>query len=433
MRKLLWQLHGWLGLSAGLGLLLVGLSGSLLVFHVELAALFSPERHVVDPTATAVLTTPVGPVSDRTLSAQPAPLPTSTATGTRPDHLADPAITTTPLALDTALRRIEQQLPEYELTGWQLQNEHPDRAQHLYLIRRGTNEWLTTTFDPYTGRVLGAPHRYDEALHGWLVEFHSALFAGDLGVAFAGLLAIGLCLLGLSGAYLHRDFWRHFFTLRWARGARILCSDLHKFIGIASMPLNLALGFTGAYWNLSHTAVHLVEEEHEQAVIDRRLYPESLSLAAAVADSAARLPGFRANFISLPSDPTHPTVILWGAVEPRPLLARAYSSTVSYDPATGEHLRTNDFRATGPWKRFVDTFEAVHFGAFGGLPTKTLWCLAGLAPAALALSGFAIWALRRRGSRSGLRSDPMRRADAPAANPKEPVTDRSNSPACLPK
>ncbi len=390
MRKRLWQLHAWLGLVAGLGLLLVGLSGSLLVFHVELAALFSPARHVVDPS----------------------PNPR--------------------LPLDIALRRIEAQLPDHELTGWQLQNEHPERAQHLYVIRRGTNEWLTTTFDPYTGRVLGAPHRYEEALHGWLIEFHSALFAGDFGVAFAGLLAVVLCLLGLSGAYLYRGFWRHVFTLRWRRGARILFSDLHKFVGIASMPLNLALGFTGAYWNLTHTAEHLVEEDHEQAVVDRRLYPESLSLAAVVADSAARLPGFRTNFISLPSDPAHPTVILWGAVEPRPLLARAYHSTASYDPATGAHLRTNDFRTARAWKRFVDTFEAVHFGAFGGLPTKALWCLAGLSPAVLALSGFAIWALRRR-SRSGLRPDQVRQAAPSGPNPNEPVTDRSYSPACQPE
>lgn len=357
MRRRLWQLHAWLGLLAGLGLLVIGLTGSLLVFHEELAALFCRAQTVVAPT------------------------------------------TAGRLPLGAARRAIEAQLPDYELTGWNLRHDRPDRAQHLYLIRHGTAEWLTTTFDPYTGRVLAPPHRYGQALHGWLVSLHSSLFAGDLGIACAGLLAVALCLLGLTGLYLHREFWRHLFTLRWRRGIRLLFSDLHKFVGIASVPFNILLGFTGAYWNIERTVEHLAAAEHAQPMIERRLYPDTLDLAALVADSAARLPGFRANFISLPSDPAAPTIVLWGAVEPRPLLARGYNTTLAYDPATGAHLRTGDFRTAAPWKRFVDTFEALHFGAFGGLPTKILWCLAGLSPAVLSLSGFALWQLRRRTAR----------------------------------
>jgi len=377
VRKRLWQLHSWLGLIAGLGLLVIGLTGSLLVFNQELTALFEPGRVVVAPAASGRL------------------------------------------PLDTLLHAAERQLPDHEITGWILQNARPDRADHLYAIRHGTNEWLVATLDPYTGRVLDAPRPFTAFLHGWLVELHYTFFAGDFGVAFAGVLAALLCLLGLSGLWLYRGFWKNVLTLRWGRGARILFSDLHKFVGISSVAFNLVLGFTGAYWNITHTLAHVGGHEPEQAVLAGRLYAGTLSLDALVRDAAARLPGFRTNFISLPSDPTAPAVTLWGVVEPRPFLRGEYGSTVVYDPATGAHRGTADLRTAGAWPRTTDTFTALHYGTFGGLAVKILWALGGLTPGVLGVSGFTIWWLRRS----------ARRAASPGLAAIAPSDPRSASPS----
>jgi uncharacterized iron-regulated membrane protein len=354
VRKRLWQLHSWLGLVAGLALLVIGLTGSVLVFHEELTALFSPDKNVVTPS------------------------------------------TSGRLPLDTLLRHAERQLPDYEVTGWQIQNERPRLADHLYVIRRGDNVWLTATLNPYTGALLSQPHAYNETLRGWLLDLHNTFFAGDIGLAITGVFGALLCILGLSGVYLYRQFWKHVFTFRWRRGARILFSDFHKFTGICSVGFNLIFGFTGAYWNIAHTFDHIAGKEVEQPVIERRLYPDTLSLDAIVADSAARLPGFQTNFISLPSVPDSPGVILWGAVEPRGLLATAYASTVSYAPGTSAHVSTKDHREAGRWAQVTDTFEALHFGNFAGLTVKIIWSLAGLTPGILGITGFSIWLLRRR-------------------------------------
>lgn len=354
VRKRLWQLHSWLGLVAGLALLVIGLTGSVLVFHEELSALLWPKKYAVTPTDAGRL------------------------------------------PLDTLLRHAERQLPDYELTGWHVQHERPHFADNLYLIRRNTNVWLTATLDPFTGRVLTQPHAYNEALRGWMLELHQQFFAGDIGLAISGLFGVLLLLLGLSGVYLYREFWKHLFTFRWGRGARILFSDTHKFTGICSVGFNLIFGFTGAYWNLTHTVEHVTKPEFEQPVLERRLYPDTLSLDALVSDSASRLPGFRANFISLPSVPAAPGVILWGAVEPRFFLTNAFGSTIAYDPNTGAHTATTDLRTAGWWTRVADTFEALHFGNFAGLTVKILWSLAGLTPGILGVTGFSIWLLRRR-------------------------------------
>lgn len=354
MRKRLWQLHSWLGLIAGLGLLVIGLTGSLLVFHEELEALFNPELVRVEP----------------------APA------GRHP--------------LDTLLAHAQRQLPDHEVTGWLPQYEAPHLADILYVIERGHNEWLIATLDPYTGRLLASPRLGTTTLTGWLLDLHYAFFADNVGLAIAGLFGVMLCVLGVTGVWLYREFWKNLLTLRWNRGARLLFSDLHKFTGITSAGFNLLLGFTGAYWNITHVAGHVVDGDPPQPRIERRLYAATLSLDALARDAAQRLPGFRGNFISLPSDPAAPAVILWGTIEPRGPLTGPYGSTVAYDPQTGTHTATTDLRTAGLCTRIADTFVPLHYGTFGGLPVKLLWCLGGLTPGFLGVTGFLIWRQRRR-------------------------------------
>lgn len=362
MRKRLWQLHSWLGLIAGLGLLVIGLTGSLLVFHDELESLFNRELVRVGPA--------------------PAGRPGVSSSNRLP--------------LDVLLAHAQRQLPDHEVTGWLPQYDEPGLADVLYVIRRGDNEWLVATLDPYTGGLLASPRLGTQTLTGWLLELHYMFFADHAGMAVAGLFGVMLCALGVTGVWIYREFWKNLFLLRWGRSARIAFSDLHKLTGIGSVLFNLLLGFTGSYWNLTHVIGHWIHGDPEQPRIERRLYADTLSLDALARDAAARLPGFRGNFISLPSDPAAPAITFWGAVEPRGPLTGPYGSQLVYDPETGAHRSTIDLRAAGWWTRIVDTFTPLHYGTFGGLPVKILWAIGGLTPGVLAVTGFVVWQLRRR-------------------------------------
>ena len=44
----------------------------------------------------------------------------------------------------------------------------------------------------------------------------------------------------------------------------------------------------------------------------------------------------------------------------------------------------------------TDSFEPLHFGTFGALPVKILWCLGDLAPGILAITGYILWWKRKR-------------------------------------
>ena len=178
MRKRLWQFHSWLGLVAGLGLLVIGLTGGILMFHDELETLFNPGIVRVEPA-------PAGR-----------------------------------LPADELLVAANRQLPGHEIAGWLFRPADEARlADLLYVRRHGSAEWLVATLDPYTGKILASPR---ETFTGWVLELHYTFFGGHAGTLVVGLLGLVLCALGVTGVWLYREFWKHVLTLRWGRGARDL-------------------------------------------------------------------------------------------------------------------------------------------------------------------------------------------------------------------
>lgn len=354
MKKRLWVFHSWLGLIAGLGLLLIGVTGSLLVFRDQLDGVFAAEIMRVEPTEKGRLS---------------------------PDEL---------------LASAQKAWPDFEVTGFGPRRD-PHLADLVYMIQHGNHEFRAATLDPYTGKALASPMEPRQTFTGILLELHYTWFADHVGMLVTGILAAMLCLLGVTGVWLYRDFWRNFFTLRWGRSARIFFSDAHKMLGISSVVFNLILGFTGAYWNLTHIAAEgLVHDEAKAHTMTGRLYASGISLNALATEAQQKMPGFQVNWVSLPSEPGA-GITLWGKVPSGNPLSGFYGSVAAFDAQTGALQSTTDIRQAGLWAKITDTFMPLHYGTFGGWPVKILWCLGGLTPGALAVTGFIVWRSRRKG------------------------------------
>jgi uncharacterized iron-regulated membrane protein len=352
MTKRLWQLHSWLGLIAGLGLLVIGVTGSLLVFRDQLDGIFAAKLMCVEPTKEGRL------------------------------------------SWDRLLTAAQQAWPGYEVTGFGPRTD-PHLADLVYVKKRGSHEFRAGTLNPYTGAALSSPMNPSETFTGILLELHYTWFAEHVGMLTTGIFAVLLCLLGVTGVWMYRGFWKSFFTLRWGRSARIFFSDLHKMVGISSVGFNLILGFTGAYWNLTHVAEDgLGHHDAEEDKVTGRLYADTISIEALAATATKQIPGFEARWVSFPTKAGE-DLTLWGKVPATFPLSGDYGSSVAFDPQTGAVKTTTDLRQAGVWMKFTDTFTALHFGTFGGLPIKILWVLGGLAPGILATSGFLIWRARR--------------------------------------
>ncbi|MEH2243424.1 PepSY-associated TM helix domain-containing protein [Nostoc sp.] len=47
--------------------------------------------------------------------------------------------------------------------------------------------------------------------------------------------------------------------------------------------------------------------------------------------------------------------------------------------------------------RVLNSFPSLHYGTFGGLPTRILYVFIGLAPLILFVTGFVMWQYRYKG------------------------------------
>jgi uncharacterized iron-regulated membrane protein len=304
------------------------------------------------------------------------------------------------LSYDVLLTSAKKGVPGYEVMGWDKASA-PDHADLAYVVKHGTDKWLGITVNPYSGEVLAKPMERTETITGWMLELHYSFLADHTGEFIAGFCAALLCLLGITGVWLYRGFWKTFFTLRWGRSARIFFSDFHKMVGISSVAFNLILGFTGAWWNLGHLIGHLLEEEASEAagpqMITKAYYAESLSMDGLVKKAQEKIPDFTPGFISLPSAPEL-GITLYGQAGDG-LLASGYGSTVLFDQQTGEVKEVKDLRQAGTWAKFEDAFRPLHYGNFGGIPVKILWSIGGLTPGILAVTGFIMWWKRRNPTR----------------------------------
>ncbi|BET68560.1 PepSY-associated TM helix domain-containing protein [Opitutales bacterium ASA1] len=355
MRKAFWRIHSFVGLLAAAGLMLIGITGSLLVFHEELDALLFPAQTRVEPLASGKL-----PLVERVAA-------------------------------------VERQLPGHAVTGWAPNNADPRAAEGAYVMPFGTREWQWVTVDPYRGDVLTGPRHHDFTFKGWLLNLHYTFYLEDVGIAVTGLLGAALCFLGVSGIIIYRRFWKSLLRLRWRASARMLWGDVHRSVGVASVAFNLLLGFTGAFWNLSHVAEHLFDphvDPDDEAIFHEKLFPASLPLDAMIADAATRIQGFETNYVSLPWAPGG-AVTFWGRTHDAGWFRSPHGSQVAYTSDTGAFTSAYDLTAGPLWSQVRDAFVPLHFGSFGGLPVKILWALGGLAPAVLSVSGMLVWWKRR--------------------------------------
>ncbi len=364
-----------MGLLAGVALVLIGLTGSVLVFRREIENLLMPRQ---------------------VLAANPS---------------------AARLGLDALVACLRKQLDGCEPVGW-LPSRSPTRNDEVYVVGRDGGEPQVVWIDAGSGTVHGVPMDPNKTFTGWLLELHYSFLSGHTGVFLAGIFAVLLCLLGISGLWIYRGFWRNFLRLRWKVSARILLSNLHKTAGVSSVAFNLILGFTGAYWNLTHVADHLLNgPEPEPPKMSGRIFVETVSLDALIEQATEKIPHFQWTYLSLPSKADEPLVFYGRLANQHPLRGE-YGSSVTFNSQTGAFEGLLDIRTSGFWNQVTDAFMPLHYGTFGALPVKILWSIGGLAPGVLAITGFALWWKRKKFDRRRTLSFSAKAADRKRSKPR---------------
>ncbi len=207
LRRVLLQIHLWAGVGLGGYVVCICLSGSAIVYRVELDKLFCPRSVIVSP-------------AGRRLSEA---------------------------AIATAARAAHPILPIDEV------QVRPPRAADaaVEVVLIAGQRRLERLFDPYTGQDLGDTVTGEPAFLTWVVDFHDELLEGPRGRRFNGLGALGVLLICATGAVIWwpgTARWRRSMTLRRGVHWRRFAWDVHSAIGFWLLLLLLVWAVTGVYF-----------------------------------------------------------------------------------------------------------------------------------------------------------------------------------------
>jgi uncharacterized iron-regulated membrane protein len=69
---------------------------------------------------------------------------------------------------------------------------------------------------------------------------------------------------------------------------------------------------------------------------------------------------------------------------------------VTYHHKTGDLVMASDIRDAGFLRKFDDSTRKLHFGYFAGIWSKIVWCIIGMSPVILMITGLIMYLIRRK-------------------------------------
>jgi uncharacterized iron-regulated membrane protein len=347
LRKYSLILHRYVGIIAGLILCIVGITGSLLVFENEIDRVLQPYQ--ITPQA-------------QILSQQ--------------------------LLIDTA----QKNYPDLQVHRITMPSS-PDRAYTVMMV--DTNDNFTDVFlDPYSGKVLGSKP-WKQTLGGWLIDLHVHLLSGDLGGQIVGIAGVALLLLGITGIVLWTG-WRKLkigFQIRWKSWWQILNYDLHNVGGILSALVLSLIAFTGAamiYWTPFEAGLRwLTQISPPPEVTSTVLAGKGLmNVDALLKIAQERFPTAELYKFYPPKKPDA-TFQVWLRFPTEGEFTKDLN--LDFDRYTGTLLKQDDARQYNIVDRILKSQYTLHVGHYGGIVTKLIYALVGIAPLGLFVTGGIIW------------------------------------------
>ena len=379
VRQLNFQLHLWAGIILGAYLIVIGVTGSILVFQPEL------ER-----------TSGLRPWHDR-LAKKP---------------FADIA---------TVVAKLRAAYPHFQVVSITA----PSQADLIFvaiLQGRGRMKVASSGAD---GEILGEfPRRTT-----WIDtvrDLHETLLVRGTGRILNGVGAAFLLLLSATGLVIWwpgvRN-WKRALAVDFRRNWRRINYDMHSAVGLWTLLIVSFWAVSGIYFGWPRQTFRLVNSlspivtaRPPAIIVTPQLDAVRPDLASLVSRASALDPGTRLSGVTFPYGPRAPLEIRMARGGGT---GRDYEDTVYFSPYTGEHLGTWRYginQSLGDW--IIWSQAPLHFGTSWGLGVKIVWAAAGLAVPLLTITGLLMYwnrALRKKWRRLRKRHSGSREAFSSAA------------------
>ncbi|MDJ0275878.1 sulfite reductase flavoprotein subunit alpha [Sphingomonas sp. 2R-10] len=354
-RNVLFQIHWFLGITAGLVLAVMGVTGATISFEPEIIAALNADR---------------------------------------------PAAGAARLSAPRLIERIAEQRPDAKITRLTVPATSNEPTLVGYTIGN-VGERQVDRIDPFTGKLLGAPRgagvmEVIEHLHRWLALPGEG---NGIGRQITGFSAIALLYFALSGLYLRwprRPLnWRNWFVLDFRKTGRNLYRMLHAVIGGWVLVFYLVSGFTGLWWSYDWyrqgVRAILVAEAPERPKTGPKDAPVDLARAWA---------GFTAATSGRGYDRITASVRDHGEVQFRGKLPDARHDRVSdeliVDGTTGAVVDATRYADRTLGEDIVASVYELHRGAYFGIAGRIAMLLASLTMPLFTVTGFLLYFARRQ-------------------------------------
>lgn len=352
IKQLFYKLHLYVGISMGLLITLICITGSLIVYKPELEKLSIP-------------------------------------------HLAKVEVLENRIGYQEAYERIKKAYPDHNIQNmvvygatdeaWSFRSTHPAEKGRIQLY-----------INQYTGEVLGADH-YNSKWMQILYDLHVNLLSGKTGlkiVAFCGFILLFILISGLL-ILPNRNLFK------WKREASLKVKFFrsHYLIGLLfGIPLAI-LAFTGGYYGFKPQYQNLFEKiSNGKAIVASPRVDHISKMHQASLDSVVNRASraFPEGEVSMVFFPQKEGSVFSVRMKDKVNYERTGGNHIYIHPNTAELVKTNLWRDKPSAEKMTRSMYFLHFGTFWGNYSRILWLITGFAIPFLYFTGLYLWIKKLR-------------------------------------
>ena len=356
-RGFIFSLHSAAGLISGIFLFLISVSGSVLVFHDEIDRLEYP----------SIESRGDGPL----------------------------------LSIDSCYKLVRQQYPRAQLDHCKL----PATKHDPFVITfydssfANGNEPMQVFLHPQDGQILKTRSGRHNFVN-WFAIMHNSFHLGKKGEWLFGFFALVFLLSILTGLVLYR---KNILAVLLFKKSVLKKGNLHQVVGTWALLFNLMIAITG-YWMQRYVFKKEFYQAKTFTTVFKSSAPLCFSLDSALAAAGKKYPAFSSHVVYFARSSKGKTAI-YGSQSSNSFIHSKDFADVIFLDSTGAVSNTAFVNEIDAASRYDIINSQIHFGQYGGLPVKIIYCLFGLSGSVLAITGFLLWLKRRtRAGEPGIRN-----------------------------
>jgi uncharacterized iron-regulated membrane protein len=337
--RTIYKWHHWTGLLAGLFLLLMSITGSILVFTDEMeGASDQPFKEFSNPSGNYYY--------------------------------------------DSSFALIRQKYPDYEVRLY----GQPRKNEALVYELRGRISSKKVFVNPTKPQIINAIDG-ESQLHRRLLLFHYTFFAGKTGKIFVVVFGVLFLLSVITGFIIYRKaIWK---TIRFKSAFRYntksaFYSSLHRHIGVWTLLFNLLIIASGLALSIP-IAQNAIKTSDSKPSINTNVI---FSLDSVVKRVTRSNPDFEIHLLRIPAYSN--MVKISGRYKNDPAVYGDYASYFLINGISKRTQKKQVMRQLPLPEKLMLMAAPFHFGNYGGILLKIFYCLFGIMPAILSITGFLI-------------------------------------------